>query len=233
MIPPNHPIVGILGGMGPEATVELMRRLIARTPAQDDQDHLHLLVDCNPKIPSRIAHLVDGVGIDPTDELVRMARNLESGGATLLAMPCNTAHGYAAAIGAAVGIPLINMVEQTAAAVMALGVRRVALLASSAVVKTQLYARAIDHFGGQIILPSQQSDVMDIIWSVKRGVTGPVQSAALGSIMHEMAECADVVVIACTELSVIAQQPNLTIPVIDALDVLTTAILRAVDITNR
>ena len=83
----GHPVVGIIGGMGPEATVELMRRVVAQTAAQDDQDHVHLIVESNPKIPSRIAHLIERTGPDPTRELIRIARNLEAAGATLLAMP--------------------------------------------------------------------------------------------------------------------------------------------------
>src|SRR5258707_1358760 len=90
-----HRVVGIIGGMGPEATVDLMRRVIAKTPADDDQDHVHLIVESNPKIPSRIAHLIDGTGTDPTPELIRIAVNLQRAGADALAIPCNTAHAYA------------------------------------------------------------------------------------------------------------------------------------------
>ena len=101
-----HRVVGIIGGMGPEATVDLMRRVIAKTPASDDQDHVHLIVENNPKIPSRIAHLIDGTGADPTPELTRIALNLQRAGADALAMPCNTAHAYAHSIRRAVSIPL-------------------------------------------------------------------------------------------------------------------------------
>jgi hypothetical protein len=90
-----HRVVGIIGGMGPEATLDLMRRVLAKTPAQDDQDHIHLIVESNPKIPSRIAHLIEGTGDDPTPELIRIAVNLQRAGAQALAIPCNTAHAYA------------------------------------------------------------------------------------------------------------------------------------------
>src|SRR5262249_44772103 len=93
--PPAHPIVGVLGGMGPAATIDLMPRAMEATPATDDADHIHLLVDQNPKVPSRIDALINGTGPSPLDELVRMAKGLESAGATMLAIPCNTAHGYA------------------------------------------------------------------------------------------------------------------------------------------
>ena len=71
--PGLRPVVGILGGMGPEATVDLMRRVIAATPAQDDADHVRMLVDNNPAVPSRFAALIVGRGPSPLPELVRMA----------------------------------------------------------------------------------------------------------------------------------------------------------------
>jgi aspartate racemase len=220
------PVLGIIGGMGPEATVELMRRIIARTPARDDADHLHLLVESSPAIPSRIAHLVDGTGIDPTPELVRIARNLQSGGATRLAMPCNTAHGYAPAIRAAVTIPLLDMVALTAARVATDHPgRRVGLLASTAVHATKLYARALAAHGRQVVGANDQAAVMALIRDVKRGQTGTDARARLHALVAGLAPGADVIVIACTELSVLASGPGTPVPLVDALDVLVDAIL--------
>src|ERR1700723_1217369 len=92
--------VGILGGMGPEATVLLMRKVIAAVPAKDDRDHVSLIVDQNSQVPSRIKHLVESTGEDPGPVLAEMAKRLERSGAKALAMPCNTAHHYAADIAA-------------------------------------------------------------------------------------------------------------------------------------
>src|SRR5262245_18952644 len=115
--PPRHPVIGILGGMGPAATIDLMRRVMEATPASDHADHVHLLVDQNPKVPSRIDALINRTGPSPADELVRMARALETQGATALAIACNTAHGYADEIARAVAIPLLDMVQLTAESV--------------------------------------------------------------------------------------------------------------------
>ncbi|MBD3766209.1 MAG: aspartate/glutamate racemase family protein, partial [Rhodobacterales bacterium] len=106
--------VGILGGMGPEATVLLMQKVIAAVPARDDADHVPLLVDQNPQVPSRIRHLIDGTGESPAPALVAMARRLTAAGAQALAMPCNTAHHYAPAIRAAVDLPFLDMVALSA-----------------------------------------------------------------------------------------------------------------------
>lgn len=222
--PNTHPVVGIIGGMGPEATVDLMRRVIAKTPADDDQDHVHMIVESNPKIPSRIAHLIEGTGVDPTPELVRIARNLQQAGADVLAIPCNTAHGYAPAIRAAVSIPLLDMVALSVDQIAALrSVKRVGLLASTALINTALYANAFAAKGILTALPDRQPEVMAIIKGVKRGDTGAQAQAALGRIAIELATRADVLLVACSELSVIAG--GITVPFVDSLDVLAQAVV--------
>jgi aspartate racemase len=224
----SNAVAGIIGGMGPEATVELLRRIVARTPATDDADHVHVLVESNPRIPSRLAHLLERSGPDPTNELVRIAQNLEAGGATFLAMPCNTAHHYAPAIAAAVGIPLLDMVQLAVARLVAAGSgRRIGLLASSAVHDTALYANALAAHGLRGVVPARQDAVMALIRGVKRGDAGATPRSALAAIAAELARDCDALLIACTELSVIATALPPHPPVVDALDELTDAIVRA------
>ncbi len=218
-----HRVVGIIGGMGPEATVELMRRVIAKTPVRDDQDHIHLIVESNPKIPSRIAHLIEGTGPDPTPELMRVAANLQRAGADALAIPCNTAHAYADSIRHAVSIPLLDMVSLTVEKIAASGRTRVGLLASTAIHNTALYATAFSAHGIATLLPARQEEVMALIKAVKRGETGVQAQAALGQIALEMADRADVLLIGCSELSVIAA--GIAVPFVDSLDVLAQAIV--------
>jgi aspartate racemase len=220
---PRHRVVGIIGGMGPEATVDLMRRVIAKTPVRDDEDHVHLIVESNPKIPSRIAHLIEGSGPDPTPDLIRIAANLQRAGADALAIPCNTAHAYADSIRCAVNIPLLDMVNLTVEEIAASGQTRIGLLASTAVHNTGLYATAFSAHGIATLLPPRQEEVMALIKAVKRGDTGPQTQAALGRIALQMADQADVLLVGCSELSVIAA--GITVPFVDSLDVLARAIV--------
>ena len=219
----SHRVVGIIGGMGPEATVDLMRRVIAKTPARDDQDHAHLLIESNPKIPSRVAHLIEGTGRDPTPELKRIAQNLEAAGADALAMPCNTAHAYASSIREAVRIPFIDMVQLTVARLAQLKIARVGLLASSAVHQVHLYRDALAASGMEAVVPKQQAQVMDLIVAVKRGDIGAEPQARLGSLSAEFAHEADLLLIACSELSVIAA--GMRVPYLDSLAVLADEIV--------
>ena len=224
MIPAAHRVVGIIGGMGPEATVDLMRRVIAGTAARGDEDHIHLIVESNPKIPSRIAHLVEHTGIDPTPELVRIAQNLQRSGADALAIPCNTAHSYADSIRASVSIPLLDMVQLTVERIAASRAgARVGLLASTAVHNTGLYAAAFALRGIAVIAPRRQADLMALIMAVKRGDTGRESQEALQEIVREFAGHAEIVLIACSELSVIAT--GIAVPFVDSLDVLSQAIV--------
>lgn len=221
----QHRVVGIIGGMGPEATVDLMRRVVAKTPARDDQDHIHLIVESNPKIPSRIAHLIEGTGADPTPELTRIAVNLQRAGAEALAIPCNTAHAYAHSIRRAVSIPLLDMIDLTVEQIAGSPRNaRVGLLASSAVIATELYAKAFSAHGIAVVPPAHQEEVMSLIKAVKRGDTGLQAQTALGRVALELAKQADVLLIGCSELSVIAG--TVTVPFVDSLDVQAEAIVK-------
>jgi aspartate racemase len=228
--PPPHPVVGVLGGMGPEATIDLMRRVMAATPADDDADHIHMLVDQNPKVPSRIKALIERTGPGPVDELVRMARTLEAAGATVLAIACNTAHAYAGDIAASVSIPLLDMVALTAEEIAGrpLKHRRVGMLASTAVLQLGLYERAFQAFGIETRYPrpQEQEQVLGLIRAVKAGRATELRGAFNDLARRLLSEDIDLLVVACTELSLLVDGFDADIPMIDSLDVLVTAIVR-------
>src|SRR5689334_14616145 len=156
--PKNEKIVGVIGGMGPEATVDFLHRLVARTPARDDADHLHVLVDNNPKVPSRIAALIEGTGKDPAPALCAMAQGLQAQGADFLVMPCNTAHFYLPAIAQSVSIPMLDMVQLAIARLAASGAHRVGLLASPAVRMVGLYKARMKQAGLEAIFPEMKDE---------------------------------------------------------------------------
>lgn len=220
--------VGILGGMGPEATVLLMQRLIAATPARDDADHVPLIVDQNPQVPSRIRHLIERTGEDPAPVLVKMARRLQAAGAEALAMPCNTAHHYATAIRTATGIPLIDMVALSVehSAFLAPAGGKVGILASPAVRLTGLFDRALAEVGLSAIYARVDDDVLSIIRQIK--AEGPVADAraALAEVSRELlTRGAQVQMIACTEFSLLSDAVDPSAVSFDTLDRLVSGIL--------
>ena len=221
--------IGILGGMGPEATVLLQQKLIAAVPARDDSDHIPLLIDMNPQVPSRIAHLIEGTGEDPGPTLAAMARRLETAGAAALAMPCNTAHHYADAITDAVSIPLLNMVELAAShAAELLGpTGRVGMLASPAVRRTGLFDKALQTHGLSALWPDDEAPLLAAIRNIK--VNGPTAAtrATLAEASATLAVMgADLQFVACSEFSLIADSVAEGVHAIDTVDVLTDAIVR-------
>jgi aspartate racemase len=215
--------VGILGGMGPQATVLLMSRLIAAVPARDDADHIPLIVDQNPQVPSRIRFLIEGQGEDPAPTLAAMTRRLEQAGAEALAMPCNTAHHFAEAIRAASGLPFLDMVAASVdqARVLTGGKGQVGILGSPALRRIGLFDRAFAGTGVTPLWPTDEAPMLDAIRSIKAdGATDAAKLAVRAASADLLSRGAKVQLIACTEFSLIAE-PTVTdaIP-LDTLDVL-------------
>ena len=152
-----------------------------------------------------------------------MAARLQGAGAEALAIACNTAHAYVPAIDRAVPLPILDMIELTARtiATMPLRHRRVGMLASTAVVKLGLYGKALARHRIEVIAPQRQADLMAVIKAVKRGDTGDAARSTLARIADELAHHdVDVLLVACTELSIIAGSLGAGVPSIDALGVL-------------
>lgn len=211
--------VGILGGMGPEATVLLMQRLLAAVPARDDADHIPLIVHQNPGVPSRIRRLIEGGGDDPGPVLAQMARDLGAAGGEALAMPCNTAHAYAPQIMAATALPFLDM---RVATVAALPKGRIGMLASPAVRLTGAFDAAFARAGMVPIWPGDEGPVLALIRRVKAGDTGPGAMQAMADLAAAMAGQCDHLLVACTELSLLTGAVDQ--PFTDSLDCLVTAI---------
>jgi len=197
--------VGILGGMGPEATVLLMHRILAAVPARDDADHIPLIVHQNPAVPSRIARLIEDDGEDPAPVLIAMAQTLEAAGAGALAMPCNTAHAYACAIAGAVRVPFLDMRTATVARLVTKGGSgRVGMLASPAVRLTGVFDAAFDAAGLVPVFLRDDARLLAVIRAVKAGNRGAQVQADLRHLAGTLAAQTDHLLIACTELSLLS-----------------------------
>lgn len=216
--------IGIIGGMGPEATALLFQRIVAQTPADDDRDHLPLLIDNDPGIPSRIAFLIEGNKIDPTAHLCKIAQNLEKAGCSALAMPCNTAHFFAKAISESVSIPLINMIEHTARHIKTKGWTKIGMFCSPALRKVGVFEAAFAQNGLEALFPANDSEPLQIIRQIKAGQ--PPDTALIARLLSELeAHGAHGVLISCSELSLFRDHLVTPLPLVDSLDVLTTEIL--------
>ncbi|MBL4786961.1 MAG: aspartate/glutamate racemase family protein [Cohaesibacteraceae bacterium] len=219
----DEKIVGIIGGMGPAAAVEFQQRIIDATPAENDGDHIHTIVDNNSKIPSRLEALIDGTGINPGPCIAQMAKRLETAGADFLVIPCNTAHHYYDYLVDAVSIPVSNMIELTIDHIRQKqpDITTIGLLASSAVQQIGLYEKYCAKVGLDVLFPENQDEVMSVILAIKAGQLNDqltIQfTSAIENLKNRGAGCA---VLACTELSIIDNSGKAPLPVYDTLDVL-------------
>lgn len=229
----SHKVVGVIGGMGPDATVALMQRVIALTPAEDDSDHIHMLVDNNPKVPSRLKALLGpdtGKATNPGPVIAGMAARLEAAGANFLVMPCNTAHHYHHYAVDATTIPVWHLIELCAGAIKQQNpaFTRVGVLASSATHKINLFEPQFEAHDLSAIYPNQQVQevVMELIVAVK---AGNVTDALLDSYNLAVASFAqqgvDCLFLGCSELSTLWSRHKQRLPVIDSVQVLAEAIV--------
>lgn len=215
-------LLGIIGGMGPAATDLLYRRIIDRTDAQCDQDHLDMIILNHASIPDRTAAILGGNTREVEEKLVADAKFLEKSGAGAIAIPCNTSHYFYDAIAGGVNIPVINMVRETVRYVKETGRKKVCVLATDGTIAAGVYEKEIKNAGMEYFCPSGeiQKTVMHIIYDqIKKGFDGS------GEDFRKIHRCikengCDGAILACTELSVFRAAADLSDFYTDALEIL-------------
>lgn len=214
--------IGIIGGMGPMASADLFAKITRLTAAKTDQEHIRVVIDSNTAIPDRTAAILSG-GENPTRELVRTALNLEAMGADALVMACNTAHYFIDEIRKFTKVPILDMIEETALAAKARGLRCVGLLATEGTCRTGIYDRAFSAQGVELVKPSDamQSHIMDLIY---RGVKAGARSYPLDKVYEALDELkqrgAEAFVLGCTELPLAFDLYRIEADVIDPTEAL-------------
>ena len=217
-------ILGVLGGMGPQATNTFYQRIIDRTQAETDQEHLRVLIWSDAKIPDRTAGIL---GTPDQAEavyaaLLAGAKLLEGAGCTVLAIPCNTSHTFVPRLQGELTVPILNMVTETAAALKALGARQVGILATDGTVRTGIYQRECAGQGVEAVVPGPQAQAltMSIIYDeIKRGEKGSREKFAAIDRWLRASGC-DAAILGCTELSVYRTYHGLPDYYLDAMEIL-------------
>jgi aspartate racemase len=206
--------------MGPEATVDFMATVIAFTPAATDQDHVHMIVDNDPTIPTRQdAILRDGT--DPGPAMAAMAQRLQDAGADFLVIPCNTAHAFSSQVTAAVDIPLLSIIDVTVAACGAFD--KVGLLATEGCLRSMVYQNAFEIIDNELVLPSEGEvrEFTDLTFRIKRGDKGDDVTAGMLQISNALVERgAQAIIAGCTEIPLVLHESMLKVPLISSTDVL-------------
>jgi aspartate racemase len=220
-------IIGILGGMGPEATADFFQEIIRLTPAEKDQDHIPVLIYSDPRVPERTRAILHG-GEDPTPYLIKGAVTLEHAGAGILAIPCNTAHYFLSRLTPHVHIPVLDMIEETLRRTRAqIGkVRAVGLLATVGTIQSGIYREVFGRHGVEVLVPeaADQERIQQAIFLIKAASYNSARQGVfegIGSAL--MAAGAQAVILGCTEIPLGFDEGRADYPVVNATRVLAQA----------
>ena len=200
-------MIGVLGGMGPAATLDFMAKLMRLTPAGRDQDHVPLVVISDPRVPDRVGPILLGRGASPLPALQEGARRLERAGARCIAMPCHTAHAWYDGLAAATKLPILHIVDATLAELERLMVPPgpLGLLATAATIEAGLYQERLAAAGYPALIASEEvmaAAVLPAIALVKQDRATEAAPLLLRAVDHLQAAGAGHVLLACTELPV-------------------------------
>jgi aspartate racemase len=220
----SNKIVGVIGGMGPDATVDFMSKVIDKTPAGADQDHVRMLVEHNPRIPSR-QFAMQGTGDNPGPVIAEMAARLEASGADFIVMPCNAAHAWQDDVVAATKIPFISIIDESVSKALqnVADDAAVGVLTTPACFAAGLYQQALAEAKRDAVLqsPEELSETMSLIDRIKAGNTSEPVVTGLRELAEKLvSRGAKAIISACTELPLVLDQSMFTIPLISSTDVL-------------
>ncbi|MGP7815619.1 aspartate/glutamate racemase family protein [Niallia sp. 01092] len=222
-------VVGIIGGMGPLATVDLMNKIISRTPARKDQDHIHIMADNYAQIPDRTKAIM-GKGIDPAPYMIQSAQRLQNAGADFLVIACNTAHYFFEPVKKFVVIPIMHMPLETTNYLHKKRLKKVGLLATDGTTNTEIYQNSCQEYEIEVINPDteMQKKVMEAIYAIKGGNLEVGQTCLLTAANNLINQGAEAIIAGCTEIPLVLK-PSQDICVIDPTEILAKAVIKKVN----
>jgi aspartate racemase len=222
-------VLGIIGGVGPLATMLLGEMIVKRTKANTDQQHVNMVITNNTSIPDRTTYILDRSKANPVPVMISDAAKLKSIGAEVLAVPCNTAHSFYHEIQQGADMQVLHMINETAKRAAQIGAKKVGILATTGTLTTSVYQLACQNAGVQPIVPDEETQemVMSVIYDdVKAG--RPVDFLKWQQIINKLEGLGcDRIILGCTELSIVKKELNLDETYIDSLMVLAESAILA------
>ena len=231
-------VIGILGGMGPEATVNCFDKIVKNTPAAKDQDHLRVVIDSNPAVPDRTAAII-GSGESPVPLLVEGCRALQRAGADFIIIPCVSAHVFLADVQKQIELPILSIFDAVAEAIKRdfPDIKTVGLLGTTGTIQGGLFQKRLieDGITTLVVDDEMQSTIMTALYDIKNAQTNRTRSeitddlvAAAESLISRRPEGAQGIIAGCTEVPLALKQEHLSLPYFDAVNILArSAIIRA------
>lgn len=214
--------LGVLGGLGPMASVYFLQLIVQMSQARTDQEHIEVLLHSVPQIPDRTRYILGQSSEDPVPQMVAAGRGLAAQGAQVLAIPCVTAHYFQERLEAQIGIPILNAIEETALYLQQAGISRVGILATDGTLSSRLFQTCLERRGIGCVTPKEEDQraVMRLIYdNVKAG--NPVEYPLFEAVAERLfTRGAQVNLLGCTELSLIGRDHVLGPGFLDVLEVL-------------
>lgn len=214
--------LGVLGGLGPMASVYFLQLIVEMTQAGTDQEHIEILLHSVPQVPDRTRYILGLSGNDPVPQMVEAGKGLVVQGAQLLAIPCITAHYFQERLENRIGVPILNAVEETALYLRQAGIAHVGVMATDGTLSSRLFQTCFEKHGIECVTPDKQDQraVMHLIYdNVKAGK--PVEYPLFEAVSEQLfARGAQVNLLGCTELSLIGRDHGLGPGFLDVLEVL-------------
>lgn len=224
----NPVTLGILGGLGPASGVYFAQMLVEHTRAERDQEHLNFLLSSRADTPDRTEYILGRTKNDPSPVMISEVERLVSAGADAIAIPCNTAHYFYDRIAEVSCVPILNIIDLTVEFCQSAGAKTIGVLATEGTVASGAYEKVCQSAGVSYLTCTecQQATVSRIIYDeIKRG-RDPDLEALLGIIRHLIERGADVVILGCTELSLLKRSLPSELPLVDSLEVLALCAIR-------
>ncbi len=214
-------VLGILGGLGPMASVYFYELITKHTDAKTDQDHIDIIINSRATTPDRSSFIMGKSNENPFDIMEQDAKRLVVYGAQAIAIPCNTAHYFYEKLDECIDIPILNMVEQTALAAKAKG-GKTGIFATEGTVQSRTYQRICEKIGVEYEVPNEkyQQYIMQIIFNcVKQGKPADMRLFNEAVSYMQSKNCTSVI-LGCTELSIVKRDEKLSNYFIDSMEVL-------------
>lgn len=215
-------VLGVLGGLGPMATAYFYELVTAHTRVRRDQDHIDMVISSKATTPDRTAFILGESRDDPFIVMEREAHRLVTFGAEVIAIPCNTAHYFYKRLDGVVPVPVLNMVGGTVDRALAMGAKRVGILATDGTVRTNTYQRACEAKGLDCAVPNEEAQkmVMSVIYDdIKQGKEPGMEKFGRAAEDLFNAGC-DVLILGCTELSLLHKAGLLDERYLDSMEIL-------------
>lgn len=221
--------LGIVGGVGPLATMFIGEMIVRRTKAAKDQDHVNFIITNNTRIPDRTAYIMGRSEEDPVPVMIEDIKKLTSIGAELIIIPCNTAHTFYDKLQQGSPVPVIHMIRETMKRASEQQAQKVGILATTGTITSKVYQQAAEEFGLEAVLPDEaiQEKVMSIIYdNVKAGKDADRNVWNDIATFLENQGC-DRIILGCTELSIVKKEMDLPDFYLDSLIVLAETAIEA------